>query len=1021
MVTNQPLAPNQRFSGNIWLRWLNLRPEESGRTFLMFAFYTLTSVGILWLEVSVAALFLGEYGAESLPWIYLASAVIGTGFGFLYSWLQRFLSLRRVIVLTAVLMALPLFLFRLDLNLALLGGYTIFLMRLWLEAIYVLNEVNTSITANQLFTIREIKRTYPLISSGILAADVLSGLSLPPLRNWLGLPNMILLAGLMLCGGAAVLIYLTRTYSQFFPERQLTNTSGNYTQRTQGKLRHYVLLVVAFFVLLQVLLLLIDFQYLSQLEQNVDVETIADFLALFGAGLGVVELITQWFISGRVIERFGIFRVAQFSPIVILGLSCLALTRLLPLFIAAVLLKFVDELLRYTLVASTSPILFQPLPEAQRDRIQADVRGIAEPFSTGVTGLVMLLVIWGVQHLPFSEAAPDAAKLWQSLLFFGLTALLAGGWLRTVQLLRSKYLEVLVMSADWGQLKLSQVDAQVLRRELEEVLNRPEHDFDRDAYIELLIRTDPKTASQILAPQILQLSPDLQRQVLDVMLIYPNPAYADSVRSLTHDAPPHVLAAALRYLWLSQTNTNLNPLRVYCRPSVNPTVRSTAAALMMRLGIARDRVEAVDVLRRMLTHKQEQERIMGCRALGDTGYLQSLRLYIQPLLRDPSLAVRCAILDAIANTQAEDFYGSLLKGLRYKTTRAAAQRALIRLGNDALPMLRKLAEDAYQPMLVRRYAWQTIGEIGTAEAINTLIGQLLTTWGNNREMLLRVLLKLPQERGIDAVADQLGRSGIETLMAQELQFLSQIYAARLDFQTSAVPGSARRTCGLLHRALRSLEGDARQRLFLLMQFLYDPNQVRAAAFSLQSESRDDMARGLEILDNVLDIPKKRALLNMLDATTDSEQLQYLAEFAPYRPMPPQQRLRYLVELRHFLSDWSLACCFHLAREAHWGLSPGQTFACLKSPTGFVRESVLSYLQMAAPKALIQSLPVLKQDPNPLVRAQVDQIMAELGLHPTSGLAQLPPPSVSTDSDSIPQFSSSPDPDEPAADTNPTQD
>ena len=157
-------------------------------------------------------------------------------------------------------------------------------------------------------------------------------------------------------------------------------------------------------------------------------------------------------------------------------------------------------------------------------------------------------------------------------------------------------------------------------------------------------------------------------------------------------------------------------------------------------------------------------------------------------------------------------------------------------------------------------------------------------------------------------------------------------------------------------------------------------------------------------------------------------------------MPPQQRLRYLVELRHFLSDWSLACCFHLAREARWGLSPGQTFACLKSPTGFVRESVLSYLQMASPKALIQSLPVLKQDPNPLVRAQVDQIMAELGLHPTSGLAQLPPPSVSTDSVSNPQsetqseaqseaqsdfqsnsqFSSSPDPDEPVADTNPTQ-
>ncbi|MBW4464281.1 MAG: MFS transporter [Pegethrix bostrychoides GSE-TBD4-15B] len=1003
MTPSFTLSSSQRSGGQTWLRWLNLRPEEVERTFLMFAFYTLTSVGILWLEVSVAALFLGEYGAESLPWIYLASAVIGTGFGFLYSWLQRFLSLRRVIVLTAVLMALPLFLFRLDLNLALLGGYSIFLMRLWLEAIYVLNEVNTSITANQLFTIREIKRTYPLISSGILAADVVSGLSLPPLRNWLGLHNMILLAGLMLCGGAAVLFYLTRAYSQSFPERQLTDRAEtSFTQQSQGQLRRYVLLVMAFFVLLQVLLLLIDFQYLSQLEQNVEVDQIADFLALFGAGLGMVELATQWLISGRVIERFGIFRVAQFSPIVILGLSCLALTPLLPLFVTAVLLKFIDELLRYTLVASTSPVLFQPLPEAQRDRIQADVRGIAEPFSTGVTGLVLLLLIWIFQHLPFSKTAPEVAQLWQNLCFLGVTALLAWGWLRTVQRLRSKYLEMLVLSADWGQLKLSQVDAQGLRRELEDAMNRPEQAFDRDGYINLLIRTDPKTASQILAPRLPQLSPELQTQVLTVMLDYPNPAYAEWVRQLIQSAPPLVLAVALRYLWLSE-RLNLKPLRAYCRPSINPAVRGTAAALIMRQGTARDQVEAMDVLRRMLTHKQEQERIMGCRALGDTGYLQSLRLYMKPLLKDPSLAVRCAVLEAIGTTQAEDYYGSLLKGLYYKSTRPAARRALMRLGNDALPMLQKLAEDVYQPLLVRRYVWQTIGEIGSSEAIDRLINQLLTSWGSNREMLLRVLLKLPQERGIDAVADQLGRSGIETLMAQELQFLSHLYAARLDlqndFQGETTQGS-RLSNQLLQQALRNLEADAVTRLFLLMQFLYDPNQVRAAAFSLESESGEDRARGLEILDNLLDIPKKRALLNMLDATHDAERLQYLAEFAPYRPLSPQQRLRYLVDLRHFLSDWALACCFHLARENRWNLNPSQTFACLKSPTGFVREAVLAYLRLAAPQALKQTLPLLQQDSDPLVRAQVCQLMAELGLNPASEPPRLLPPSAG---------SSSPDP------------
>lgn len=962
-----------------WLRWLNLRPEESERTFLMFAFYTLSSVGILWLEVSIAALFLGEYGAESLPWIYIASAVIGTGFGFLYSWLQKFLSLRQVIVLTSLLMAAPLFLFRIGMHPALLGGYTIFLIRLWLEAIYVLNEVNTSITANQLFTIREIKRTYPLISSGILAADVFSGLSLPPLRSLIGLPNVILMAALMLCGGAGILFYLTRAYAQFFPDsrRRTTDRQPNFSkQRTQGQLRKYVFLVVAFFVLLQILLLLLDFQYLSQLEQTVSVDKIADFLALFSATLGIVELLTQWIISGRVIEKFGVFRVAQFSPVVILGLACLSLTRLLPLFVGIVLLKFVDELLRYTLVASTSPVLFQPLPKAQRGKIQSDVRGIVEPVSTGLTGASMLLVIWLFQTQIPLEA--EAARLWQSLTFLFFTALFALLWWLTVQRLRLKYLEVLVLSADWGKLRLSQVDAQGLKRELEEVLNRSDSEFDKDGYIELLIRTDPKTAGQILAPLLPTLSPELQRQSLVVMLEYPNPTYAELVRSLMKQAiTPEVLATALRYLWISEPSLDLKPLRAYYQPSVNPVVRSTAAALMLRQGNPQQKAEATDVLRRMLTHKQEEERIMGCRALGDAVYLQSLRIYIKPLLQDPSLSVRCAVLEAIAATHAEDYYLALLRGLYYQPTREAAQHALVRLENEALPLLQNLAENVYKPALVRNQAWATIGKIGTPEAINSLVARLNTSWGATRKTLLRVLLKLPQETGIDAAADQLGRSGIETLMTQELQFLAHIYAARLDLKTDVKVTEAK----LLQRTLHDSEKDAIERLFLLMQFLYDSDKIRAAAFNLQSESRDDMARGLEILDNTLDIPKKQTVLNILDAVSDSEKLRCLSEFASYRPMPPSQRLRYLVDLRHFLSDWTIACCFHLARRARWSLGAEQTIACLQSPTGFVREAVLAYLRVASPKAMRRVLLTLKDDSDPLVCGQVHQMMAELGLNP----------------------------------------
>jgi hypothetical protein len=43
--------------------------------------------------------------------------------------------------------------------------------------------------------------------------------------------------------------------------------------------------------------------------------------------------------------------------------------------------------------------------------------------------------------------------------------------------------------------------------------------------------------------------------------------------------------------------------------------------------------------------------------------------------------------------------------------------------------------------------------------------------------------------------------------------------------------------------------------------------------------------------------------------------------------------------------------------------------CLEHPTGFVRESVISYLQVASPRSLVKVLPRLLKDRDPLVLAQ----------------------------------------------------
>lgn len=994
------LSPRVRVQGDRirkLLQWVNLRPEEGERTLLMFAFYTATSVGLLWFEYSAVALFLDKYGAERLPLIYIASAVMVSGLGVLYSWLQRILPMRSVLVMIAFLTGIPLLLFRIGLEINYLDGFialaSIFVLRLWMDAVEVLNDLNSQVAANQLFNIREIKRTYPIISSGLLVADVISGFSLPLLLHFVGLKNVLIVASIAMLGGAGTLFYLSKRYSQAFPDApalQWEDTEPEFAVRnTTGPLRRYIIPLFTFFILGEALYLLVEFQYLSQLEEKLDASDIAGFLGLFSGIVGLCELTSQWFVSSRAIDKLGVFVAAMMLPASLAALGVLLLTGLLDvfiglinraiplpdlitgLFVGLVLLRFTDELLRYTLIAGIEPVLFQPIPERVRNAVQTSVQGIAEPITTGITGLGILATI-GIVHRLF----PRWEQQLQSWVFIFAIVVFSAIWLLSGWLMRSSYVTLLVENAEQGRLGFSDVDLRAFKRAVVEALEQPGTEADKRSCIQLLYQIEPTTVGEVLAPLLPRLSTALQHQSLEAMLEYPDPAYRNDVQVLIDQKPPpDVLALALRYVWLTQPELDIRSIKHYMHPSVEPTVRGTAAALILRRGTPAEKAEATNMLRRMLTSKREIERVKGTQALGEAEYLQALRLYIPNLLQDESLRVRRALLEVIAATHLEEYYSSLVKGLYYKSTREAARSALVSLKDEAVPLLVELAEDAHKPDLVRVQAWMALGEIGTSEALNQLVQQLITSWGTTRRNVLRALLKIQNEAGIEGLLDRLGRSGIETLIEQELLLLGQIYAATLDLTPETISGQE---AELLLRALQDMQSDLLERCFLLMKFLYPISAIQAAAFNLDSESRSNIALGLEILDNTLDLPQKQAFLGILDRRSLEEKMGCLEEWVPYQPMNPGDRLRRLIEFRHFLPDWPLACCFHLAKAAHYSLSSEATLVCLRHPTGFVREAVLAYLREASPRSCLELLPKLKNDPDSLVADQVQRMMAELG-------------------------------------------
>ncbi len=972
------------------LQWVNLRPEESERTQLMFVFYTTVCVGLRWAEDSTVALFLDQYGTHLLPWMYIASAAMSAGLVFLYSWLQKIFPLRRVIVAIAPCMLMPLLLLvvlRWGSHISYLAVISVFLLRLWVDALYVVNDLNTSIVANQIFNIREIKRTYPLVSSGLLVADVISGFSLPWLVQYTTLNKIIFIACVVIFLGSGILFYLTHRYRAAFPEtpqRLIPEEQASRERFIKSPLKRYVWQLFAFVGLLQVIGLLIDFQYLRELQSNLGDRELASFLGLFGGMLGLCELLLQWFISSRLLERMGVFFTATLLPITV-GFALpgvLVLLHLIPVmqpqsfFWGMIIVKFCDELLRYTFVMSSGPILYQPIPEAIRSRMQTLSGGTAEAIATGLTGALIFATI-----LLSGRFVPVALQKW---VLVAETMLIAGTCLKVVWELRSRYVELLVLSVARGQLSATNVGLRFFKQGVVKALGEKGSEADKRSCIELLAQIDTQGAAEVLAPLLIKLTPDLQRQSLEVMLMAgANPTYLSAIRPLLEqpqETNPEVFALALRYVWLAEPNPNLSILEEYLNPRHNSLIRATAAALVLRQGTPIQKVAATKTMRRMLTHKQERERVNGVRALREAVYLQALRIHIPNLLQDESLRVRCAVLEMIAATHLEEYYSALIAALYYKSTRTTAMSALVRLENEAIEMLLGLATNIYKPEVVRMYAWRTIAQIGTQEALETLWKNLETSWGITRDHILRSLLKIHKQPGIRGLVDRFYESRVENLIEQELKFLGEIYAAYIDLKNDKENyQSSERiviVSELLQRALMELELDVKERLLLLLRLLYSPEKMQAAAFNLRSPSVVNLARGLEILEHTVTLSSKSLLLNILDNRPQPEKLQYLVEakIVEYENMIVSDRLHRLLMLGNFLSDWCLACCFHFAQVTRTRLSSSEILVSLRHPTGFVREAAIAYLNMVSHRVLVQILPQLQQDPHPLVAAQVKELL-----------------------------------------------
>ncbi|GCL61305.1 cyclic nucleotide-binding domain-containing protein [Pseudaquabacterium pictum] len=801
-------------------------PVEWRLTGLLFALsFCISGLPRVYTQTAAHTLFIQAYGAQAMPWAYLAEALCVPLAGYAYLRFERVASLRGLLLgtLAAQIVALVLFRVGIAAGWPLVAGASI----VYFEIEFVLSSLLLWGLANQLMTLRQGKRLFGYISAGEPVAIILCGVTLPLLLRGLSAADLFLLSAAGAVLGMLLVVHILRHHAPVEEREDAPAASPDANAAPASWWRHrYVLTLVGLVAVGQMAYFFVDSAfYLEAGRRYPDEADMAAFLGLYSAAMGGVSLVCSVLLASWLLRRWGV-RAGLLALPGLLALGALGTVAVAAaggpaewVFYLVVGNKIIDQAFRYTLDKTTVVTLFQPLPPGQRLRLQAGLESAVEPLAGGVAGLLLFVMMQGL-----------------GLGAVGITAVIAA------------------VACTWAGLVAVQYRGYLgaLRRAL---------------------------ASRALVPQQLVLTDAASQAVLRSALASPRPAEvlygltlldglgqaptADEARALLrHPAPEVRLAAAQR---LDAARLDLDALQQAVQAERHPPVqaallaalaaaapdpvaalgpwladadpllRQGAQVALLRHGGGAGQAAVEPALQADLAAADALRRLAAVQVLGQAGALAWAEA-LAPLVTDPDPAVA-----------------------------SATRQALAPLGAAALPVLeprlRQALADA-QPAAVA-----LLQALACPAADQRLLAALLAP--ATPPALRGLLLQACWQRRLAGTAEQ--QPALQTAA------LAEVDAAAAALQAGAVlGGEADPLQQLLQRLLADQVQQHRQALFAWLALLHPGLDLHTAWSHYRHGGPARRAYVIELLDNSLPAPLQRRVLPLLELDDPAQAARALA-------------------------------------------------------------------------------------------------------------------------------------------------
>ena len=868
------------------MKVLNVRDGEARRVFSLAAYLVVAVSTFITGRIQRDALFLSQFTKEDLAFMYISVAVMVPIPALLFARVADRFRRDRLLVTTLIV------------TIAMMGVMRLLLLthQKWVTVL-LYNFVEAYGTflillfwtfAGDLFSSREAKRLFPIVSAGSVVAGIGCGLAVSGVVKAIGTENL-LLCQMVLLSIAALIIHdvgkrekirlrgvVVREQGQARPTFKVANQAASVFQSKHLKI--IAGMTVATFVTVP----LVDYQFKVLVKEHftaagiVDTDAMSAFMGLFSAVTGVVAAVMQLVITGRLLERFGIVAALLLLPVSLLGGLFAMLASVASAFACAVFTKGAENSLRYSITDATMQVLYTPVPSAARGRAKTFIDGVIKPLAGGLAGAAMVLLV-GPLQLPVTSLAVVAVVL-------------VACWIGLIMLIRSEYVKELLATLRKRRLDFSDQSLVISDAATVAVLRQRLLGADI-ADVKNAIDLCRRVQGHDLSPQLVLLldRPDreLQRAALELIAdqgareraaIDPARLHAlfadDAAVAAVDDDVRAAAVAAWCAVVDAKTVLQAEPLMT----TGSPAVRGAAVAGIIRHGGIEGLQRATDPLEAMLADDDEAVRFACARVLEEIA-LPSLHGPTAMLLIDASPRVRAAAISAAGAMRAPELVGPLLDALVHRDTVRTAQVALTGYGDSVIAALERVLRAPREDPQRRRHVPRVLERIGTRAAFDALVGALLSTPTTSR-LASTVTIGGYVDRDIDVDSDtrrELARSvgrlrdrlglpidevAVKALITTETTRHYQLLRMIKDLGTVADdPKTSLLRDALDVRRERSLDG-----LFRLLGILHPLKIIETVQGNLRSTSATARANAIEVLDNLLDADEKRPLLPIVEAT-----------------------------------------------------------------------------------------------------------------------------------------------------------